>query len=52
VGRPRYPNGVAFHGDLEWKRAPAKAEQALRGADVVVVHNGKVDPRHVCLPSA
>ncbi|HEY0024929.1 MAG TPA: hypothetical protein VGB24_18590 [Longimicrobium sp.] len=41
-----YGNGVEFQGDLEWKRAPREAEEVLREADVVVVHNGRVDPRH------
>jgi hypothetical protein len=41
-----YGNGVSFDGDVEWQTSPAVAESALRDADVVVVHNGKIDPRH------
>jgi hypothetical protein len=45
----RYANGVAFDGDLQWSTHPAQAEAELAAADVVVVHNGKVDPRHARL---
>jgi hypothetical protein len=41
-----YGNGVAFQGDLEWSTRPADAQRELEAADVVIVHNGKVDPRH------
>ncbi|HEX8559489.1 MAG TPA: glycosyltransferase [Pyrinomonadaceae bacterium] len=44
--RRDYGNGVSFEGDIEWADAPARAEEELRRADVVVVHNGKVEPRH------
>ena len=47
-----YGNGVAFTGDLEWSRAPRDAEAALAGADVVIVHNGKVDDRHARILAA
>ncbi|RSL18000.1 glycosyl transferase family 2 [Edaphobacter aggregans] len=41
-----YSNGVAFDGDVEWQRLPEVAETLLRSADLVIVHNGKVDERH------
>jgi len=41
-----YRNGVVFPGDVEYSRAPAEANELLSSADVVVVHNGKVDARH------
>jgi SAM-dependent methyltransferase len=41
-----YGNGVVFNGDIEWSTAPHKAEAALQAADVVIVHNGKVEPQH------
>lgn len=41
-----YSNGVAFDGDVEWSRTPAAAEDLLRSADLVIVHNGKVEARH------
>jgi len=44
-----YGNGVIFEGDIEWSAAPAAAEAALKNADVVIVHNGKVHPQHRAL---
>jgi ADP-heptose:LPS heptosyltransferase/2-polyprenyl-3-methyl-5-hydroxy-6-metoxy-1,4-benzoquinol methylase len=44
--RNDYGNGVVFDGDVEWTRAPADAERLIADADVVIVHNGKVDPAH------
>ena len=41
-----YGNGVEFEGDLEWGARPRDAVAALEAADVVIVHNGKVDARH------
>jgi len=41
-----YGNGVRFATAIEWKHKPVEAIQALREADVVIVHNGKVDARH------
>ena len=41
-----YGNGVVFDGDVHWGRACAQASALLAEADVVVVHNGKVDPSH------
>ena len=47
--RKDYGNGVVFDGDIEWSGAPAAAERALEAADLVIVHNGKVDARHRAL---
>ena len=44
--RNGYGNGVIFEGDVEWSRLPAEADQLIASADVVIVHNGYVDPRH------
>lgn len=44
--RRDYGNGVAFDGDVEWNRAPDEAVRLLDAADLVIVHNGKVDPAH------
>jgi glycosyltransferase involved in cell wall biosynthesis len=44
-----YGNGVVFDGDIEYQRHPAQAIELLEAADVVVVHNGKADPRHAAL---
>lgn len=41
-----YGNGVSFAGDVEWTRAGPEAESLLAEADLVIVHNGKVDPLH------
>jgi SAM-dependent methyltransferase/predicted glycosyltransferase involved in capsule biosynthesis len=41
-----YNNGVYFDTDIEWGSIPGEAENALRAADLVIVHNGKVDSRH------
>lgn len=41
-----YGNGVAFDGGIDWKTMSSEAESAIRQADIVIVHNGKVDPRH------
>ncbi|MBN3753666.1 class I SAM-dependent methyltransferase [Paraburkholderia sp. Tr-20389] len=43
-----YGNGVRFDGDdtIEWSVDPLAAEAALHKADVIIVHNGKVDARH------
>lgn len=43
----QYGNGVQFDGDVEWKRQPELALELLREADLVIVHNGHTDPRHV-----
>jgi hypothetical protein len=47
--RNSYGNGVTFQGDVEWEQAPSEAEGLLRSADLVIAHNGKIDPRHVPL---
>jgi hypothetical protein len=44
-----YANGVSFEGDIEWTQRPAEAAAALAEADIVIVHNGKVDQRHAAL---
>jgi GT2 family glycosyltransferase/SAM-dependent methyltransferase len=44
--RSGYGNGVEFAGDLEWTTDGARSEEELARADLVVVHNGKVEPRH------
>jgi ADP-heptose:LPS heptosyltransferase/SAM-dependent methyltransferase len=44
--RDDYGNGVAFDGDVEWNRSPVEAERLIDAADLVIVHNGKVDPAH------
>jgi Glycosyl transferase family 2 len=41
-----YGNGVVFNGDIEWTKSPAEAKKELDGADVVIVHNGKVASQH------
>jgi hypothetical protein len=42
----RYDNGVEFSGGVQWRRQPREAVALLEAADVVIVHNGKVDPAH------
>jgi hypothetical protein len=44
--RKNYGNGVLFDGDVEWANARAEAEQLISDADLVIVHNGKVDSSH------
>ena len=41
-----YGNGVAFVGGTSWRRQPREALAMLDAADVVIVHNGKVDRAH------
>jgi GT2 family glycosyltransferase len=41
-----YPNGATHDGDLDWTAAPDRVAAELSAADLVIVHNGKVDPRH------
>jgi GT2 family glycosyltransferase len=45
-GSGDYGNGVVYDGDLNWNQSPAAAAAELVAADVVVAHNGKVDPQH------
>jgi glycosyltransferase involved in cell wall biosynthesis/GT2 family glycosyltransferase/SAM-dependent methyltransferase len=44
-----YGNGVSFQGDVEYSRQPQQANELLEAADLVVVHNGKIEPRHESL---
>jgi hypothetical protein len=44
--RNDYGNGVVFDGDVEWTRSGAEAEELIRAADLIILHNGKVDPSH------
>lgn len=44
--RSGYGNGVEFSGDVEWGRHPAEAVELLRKADVVIAHNGRIEPAH------
>ncbi len=44
--RGDYGNGVRFDGDVEWSRNRGEAERLIAAADLVIVHNGKVDPAH------
>ncbi|HEX5453991.1 MAG TPA: glycosyltransferase family 9 protein [Stellaceae bacterium] len=41
-----YGNGVSFEGGVAWRRSPAEAARLIGAADLVIVHNGKVDPAH------
>jgi len=41
-----YGNGVRFEGGMLWKADPAAVGDSLRAADVVILHNGKVDEAH------
>jgi hypothetical protein len=41
-----YGNGVSFDGDIEWSERPGEAEATLAEADIIIIHNGKVDQRH------
>ena len=41
-----YGNGVTYEGDIDWNQSPGMAAAELTAADVVVLHNGKVDARH------
>ena len=44
-----YGNGVCFDRDIQWSESPTEAAGALAEADVVIVHNGKVDSAHAPL---
>jgi GT2 family glycosyltransferase len=41
-----YQNGAAHEGDLDWVGMPDRAAAEIAAADLVVLHNGKLDPRH------
>jgi len=42
----RYRTGISFVQDINWNASPARAEAEIEAADVIVLHNGKVDERH------
>lgn len=44
-----YGNGVSFAGDVEYSSRPDEARDLLETADAVIVHNGKIDPRHAAV---
>ena len=44
-----YGNGVAFSGGMAWGRQPGLALPLLEAADLVIVHNGKVDRAHAAV---
>lgn len=48
-GYDGYGNGTEFAGDINWRKSPVEAEAVLKEADMVLVHNGRVDPRHQSL---
>lgn len=41
-----YGNGVCFEGGTSWRAQPEAVRQKLAEADLVIVHNGKVDEAH------
>jgi len=41
-----YGNGVEFEGGVEWTKSPVEANAIIEAADLIVVHNGKIDPAH------
>jgi hypothetical protein len=45
----RYQTGVSFAQDVNWTTSPARTEAEIEAADVIVLHNGKVDERHRAL---
>ncbi|MBP2302790.1 capsular polysaccharide synthesis protein [Azospirillum picis] len=47
--RNNYGNGVVFDGDIEWNARPGEAMASLDKADLIIVHNGKVDARHASI---
>jgi hypothetical protein len=44
--RNDYGNGVIFEGDVEWTRSGEEAEELVSAADLIILHNGKVEPAH------
>jgi hypothetical protein len=44
-----YQTGIAFGSDLAWAASPARVVAEIEAADVVVLHNGKIDDRHRAL---
>lgn len=47
-----YGNGVSYAGGVDWNRQPREADALLEAADVVIIHNGKVAPKHQKLLAA
>lgn len=45
----RYRTGISFVPDINWHESPSRAEEEIGAADVIVLHNGKVDQRHRAL---
>lgn len=41
-----YDTGMSFEGDVSWAANPARSVAEIEAADIVIVHNGKVDDRH------
>lgn len=44
-----YGNGVRFEGGVSWRDDPRAAATLLEGADLIIAHNGRIDPAHVPL---
>ena len=45
----RSQRGIEFPSGIEWETRPDEAYDELSAADLVIVHNGLVDPRHEAL---
>lgn len=45
-GSERYASGLTFGGDMLWRSDPQGVETKLRQADVIIAHNGKINPQH------
>ncbi|UXH79177.1 capsular polysaccharide synthesis protein [Roseateles amylovorans] len=41
-----YGNGVQFDGGVSWRSQPQQAQTLLAEADLVIVHNGKIEAAH------
>jgi GT2 family glycosyltransferase len=41
-----YATGATHDGDLDWVSAPDRVAAEIDAADLVILHNGKLDPRH------
>jgi glycosyl transferase family 2 len=41
-----YGNGVHFAGGVQWRSQPDAASALIEAADVLIMHNGKLDPHH------
>jgi len=44
-----YGNGTHFDEDINWTESPIEAEAVLREADLVIIHNGEIEQRHLPL---